>query len=528
MVQKRENTSMSVGESKSQFLRSVLTGPLGIVIMTILMGISAAPVRGAETSILGQNNPAMDYDAIQNAVDNYDVVNLQGTFDFTNMTVTQGPLMITRNVTIRGEEPTGSFAADLDNWLDERDWPTKIVVNNVNPGITMKIDNPGGTVELTNLSIESGLEYVIMIGDGPWPSAPRDACKDLSIKNCKIVGTHGRSGCVTTWGGLTGILNLEGNHIAGHWCVSDGAFWANFPSGCRWEVYSNTIVATQTCMDLTASEGISIVKNHCEGPAMLYSPDTRGEILVRDNMMLQSGHNVYQGNNAFGIAVSHKDGFSGGEISGNTIDMNPSEDRQLNPSSAISLANYEVLAGAHGMLVQDNTIEGKADFGIVLDNGARDNIIRRNNLVNFTAHQFGPWGAAQVVLDQCHNNLFTRNIIGSIDSEAFGGIVCRGTNNDIIRNDFTGSNIAGLTSCDQPCVILGVDSEKNLVFESGCFPPGTGNATEQVVDISREPTPRGDGGPTTNIVVGHSADILADDINPGIGQRILEALTVLD
>jgi len=528
MAQKRKNTSVSVGESKPQFLRRVLAATLGIVIMAGSMGIGAAPARGAQTTILGQNNPAVDFNAVQNAVDNYDIVNLQGKFDFTDMIVINGPLKITRDVIIQGAEPTGSFAPEPGNWVDERDWPTKIIVNNTSPGITMKIDNPGGKVEFVNLSIESGSEYVIMIGDGPWPSASRVACKDFSIKNCKIVGTHGRAGCVATWGGLTGILNLEGNHIAGHWCVSDGAFWAGFPSGCRWEVYSNTIIATQTCMDLTASEGISIENNHCEGPVMLYSPDTRGEIIVRDNIMIQSGHNIYQGNNAFGIAVSHGEGFSGGEIGGNTIEMNPTENLQLNPSSAISLANYEVLAGAHGLLVQDNTIAGKADFGIVLDNGASDNIIRRNNLVNFTAHQFGPWGAAQVVLDQSHSNLFIRNVIGPLGLGAFGGIVCRGTDNDIIQNDYTGSNIAGLTSSDQPCVILGAASKRNLVFESGGLPPGTGGSTEQVLDLPREPTSRGAGGTTSNIVVGHSADVLAEDINPGVGQRVREALAILD
>ena len=99
------------------------------------------------------------------------------------MIVASGPLMITRDVIIQGDEPSGSFAPEPSNWVDERQWLTKIVVNNTNPGITMKIDNPGGTVELVNLSIRSGSEYVIMIGDGPWPSAPRDACKDLIIKN---------------------------------------------------------------------------------------------------------------------------------------------------------------------------------------------------------------------------------------------------------------------------------------------------------------------------------------------------------
>jgi len=527
MAQKRKKTSISVSEQKPQFSQIALTSTLSIIIVAVSM-ISAAPALATETTIFSQNDPAIDFDAVQNAVDSYDIVNLQGTFDFTNMTVANGPLMITRDVIIRGEEPTGSYAPDLDSWVDEREWPTKIVVYNTYSGFTMKIDNPGGTVELVNLSIESSSEYVIVIGDGPWPSAPRGACKDLMIKNCKIVGTHGRADCVATWGGLTGIFNLEGNHIIGYWCVSDGAFWSGFPSGCRWEVHSNAIVATQTCMDLTSSEGIRIENNHCEGPVILYSPSTRGEIILRDNYMIQSGHNIYQGNNAFGIAVSHEEGFKGGEISGNSIEMNPTENIQLTPSSAISLATYEVLEGAYGLLVQDNIISGKADFGIVLDNGASDNIIRRNNLVNFTAHQFGPWGAAQVLLDQSRNNIFTRNMIGALDPEAFGGIVCRGTDNDIIRNDFTDSNIAGLTSSDQSCVILGTASKRNLVFESDGLLPGMVDATEQVLDLPREPTPRGDGGTTSNIVVGHSEDVLAEDINPGVGQRLKDALAILD
>jgi hypothetical protein len=105
--------------------------------------------------------------------------------------------------------------------------------------------------------------------------------------------------------------------------------------------------------------------------------------------------------------------------------------------------------------------------------------------------------------------------------------VCRGTDNDIIRNDYTGSSIPGLTSSDQPCVILGAASERNLVFESDSLPPGTGCSTEQVLDLPREPTSGEAGDTTGNIVVGHSADMLAEDINPGIGQRVREALAIL-
>jgi hypothetical protein len=76
-------------------------------------------------------------------------------------------------------------------------------------------------------------------------------------------------------------------------------------------------------------------------------------------------------------------------------------------------------------------------------------------------------------------------------------------------------------------VILGAASEGNLVFESCGLPQATGSSTEQVLDLPREPDPQKAGSTTTNIVVGHSADILAEDINPGVGQRVREALAVL-
>ena len=55
------------------------------------------------------------------------------------------------------------------------------------------------------------------------------------------------------------------------------------------------------------------------------------------------------------------------------------------------------------------------------------------------------------------------------------------TYNDIARNDYTRSHIPGLTSSDQPCVILGDVSEDNLVFKSGDLPEEMGGPTEQVL-----------------------------------------------
>jgi hypothetical protein len=85
-----------------------------------------------------------------------------------------------------------------------------------------------------------------------------------------------------------------------------------------------------------------------------------------------------------------------------------------------------------------------------------------------------------------------------------------------------------LTSSDQPCLILDVESENNLVFESEGFPQGTGGTTEQILELCREPGCGQRHCATTNVVVGHSADVLAEDINPGVGQRVKDALSNLE
>ncbi len=108
----------------------------------------------------------------------------------------------------------------------------------------------------------------------------------------------------------------------------------------------------------------------------------------------------------------------------------------------------------------------------------------------------------------CDRNLFTRNTIGPLGDGATAGVMCEGSSNDFIRNDYTQSGIPGVTAGAISCVWLAnsydpdtgdliAEPENNLVFEPGGFPPGT-TAAEQVLDDPRELT-----GTTTNAVVGH-------------------------
>jgi len=472
------------------------------------MGIGTAPAQGAETTLLGQNNPAVDYKAVQNAVDHYDIVNLQGTFNFANRTSTKGPIMVTRDVIIRGEEPVGRFSPDQDNWVDERDWSTEIVVVNGNPGTIIRIDNPGGIVELVNLSITTVFGGVIDVGD-LGARAARDACKDLHIRNCNIIITTpgGGASCIATSGGLMGTCYLEGCYLMGPYCIGEWALWQGFMGNSKWEIHANTLISiAKGCIQTYGSKDFRMENNQCEGTSISFCNSTQGEIVIKNNTMIQSGHFVARGQSyAWGLDVSHQSGFRGGEISGNLIQMNPSKNVSL-LAFAMGFAtdspgtSYDVPAGAQGLLIQDNTTIGKADFGIVLDFGASDNIIRRNYLEGLTAVQSGAYseyGAAQIgILSGCENNVLRDNVIGPLGFGARAGIYCEGNNNDIIRNDFTKSSILGLTAGDMPCVILGPGSKRNLVFEPDGFPSGT-TAADQVLDDSCDRV-----GMTTNILVG--------------------------
>jgi len=482
--------------STRRFLKCVLAAATGVL---IAVGV---PVQGqTETAVNAADYTShivAQFDAVQNAVDNFDIVTLKGTFDFPP--ACGRALTITRSVTLRGENDAEGNRANI------------MANNNNKPAVF--IDSPGSTVELDNLHIESASERIIHVG-AIW-AAPWDACKDLTVTNCEILGTSSGCAAIGTFGSVTGTIYLEGNHITGSWCAGDWIWWVGPSSNCKWEVYSNNLVATQMCLDAIASKGVRIEDNICEGPGILHCPATEGEIVVRDNVMLQSGHFVFGGNNiASGMIVSHGDGFSGGLISGNTVVMEPTENLNWSPDAAgipaIWLGDAFAGKGAHRLLVQDNTTTGKADFAIALTHNASDNIVRHNNLKGFTATKHSIFGATQILLDSgCENNVFRDNIIGPLGNGALAGIWCAGDNNDFVRNDYMQSGISGLTAAGIPCVLLAnqvnpatgevLDApENNLVFEPGGFPPGaTTAATEQVLDEPRELT-----GTTTNIVVGH-------------------------
>jgi hypothetical protein len=163
---------------------------------------------------------------------------------------------------------------------------------------------------------------------------------------------------------------------------------------------------------------------------------------------------------------------------------------------------------------------GEADYPILLVDGSSNNVFAANNLSGIIARKVDVFSACQIAIDPgCDKNTFTDNTIGPLGDGATVGVACGGNGNSFIKNDYRLSGIQGLSASDIPCLVLDTVAADNLVHESGRFPPGTGGATEQVLDLPRELT-----GTTTNRVIGHSADALADGINPGIGQHMKDVL----
>jgi hypothetical protein len=76
--------------------------PKMIVSLFTVMAIFSLTPAEAQITIVGQNNPTIDIQAVQKVVDQGGTINLKGTFDFGN----EGRVNITKDVKIIGETNT--------------------------------------------------------------------------------------------------------------------------------------------------------------------------------------------------------------------------------------------------------------------------------------------------------------------------------------------------------------------------------------------------------------------------------------
>ncbi|MFC2046169.1 hypothetical protein ACFLTC_01435, partial [Chloroflexota bacterium] len=83
-------------------MRKRVSTMVAVVLMALLVVASAPPAAGAQYDIvvIGSNDPDLDVNKVQWAVDNYNRILLKGTFDFGDW----GTVAVTRDVEIHGEK----------------------------------------------------------------------------------------------------------------------------------------------------------------------------------------------------------------------------------------------------------------------------------------------------------------------------------------------------------------------------------------------------------------------------------------
>ena len=195
---------------------------------------------------------------------------------------------------------------------------------------------------------------------------------------------------------------------------------------------------------------------------------TGNKNVISDNSI----SDVYQ----YGISITNN---NNAVVSGNTI-------------SSVERYDGIIINSNTGTLVSGNTISDVSNYGIRLIRG-----------------------------DSC---MVTGNKLVDLENAKCGvNIDARSVDNNIVKNDYKESGLPGWEE-GYGCVFISqYFTDNNFVFESGCFPQGTGGAKYQVLDEIAYLT-----GETTNRVVGHKAGYLTEETHPGIGQKIQELSEVLE
>ncbi|MHC4581170.1 MAG: NosD domain-containing protein, partial [Planctomycetota bacterium] len=141
--------------------------------------------------------------------------------------------------------------------------------------------------------------------------------------------------------------------------------------------------------------------------------------------------------------------------------------------------------------------------------------VARSGYTNVVGNTVSGTALSGLLLYRSSNCIATQNTFSGLDALDAVVFVDRGVgvddqagNHSIMGNDYTQVGSTGFG-----CVALWASND-NYVFESGNFPPGTGGATNNILDYG-----------TNNRVVGHPANHVSD---PGIGQQLQQISAELD
>jgi len=251
---------------------------LFIILVVALVGLGTVARSQTSTHIYGADDPAVDVQAVQDAVDTYDIVYLQGTFDLGDKRV-----RIKRSVEILGggTDAHGQYLTRIEGGM------LGALCANVDPDVEWAVRD-------------------IEFDGGSNPILTRDS-KHFEVTGCSISldsTTDGR-GIALVSNGVTGSAIIKDNYID----VSGVANW-------RWGIFTQSIFADVEVVGNTVNNfcttgiwvnsagNIQITDNTITaGPAgptdyrngilvgsWSLPPGDRGNIEVTDNTIITGGH----------------------------------------------------------------------------------------------------------------------------------------------------------------------------------------------------------------------------------------------
>jgi hypothetical protein len=453
---------------------------------------------GGAITIVGQNNPAVDPAAIQSAVDQYQIVTLQGTFDFG----TDGGVLITQpNVSLKGPAiingggapfwvPWFSSSADLRNLF------------------IIGINAPG--VKVCDLTIDTqGNADGILVTSAGETEATGEVIK---LKNNTIIAPGWGLGIVLLFrGGWPTVIS--GNTINANIGISD--FWTGYTLNQNWEISKPVgqsgqldIMNNNITVSGLINEGINLYGwpvtgaelQNVQGLVLPAPPDwgDNGPVKVTDNLIHLNAAQFYNQ----GIAIGHSaSGLNNCTVRNNTITGNAYRGITQFPYARDNVINGNDLSGLV-MMWESVLISGR-------------NITCTNNIMGQSIPQPNPF-----------NRLFTSSLIlWSVNWHPPDTPMPLPTENCVIRNnDYRGTGLQGwdeglgciliLSDIDWP-LWSGVSTEvkNNFIKETGRFPRGTGGPSKQILEFIGE-----NGLVYNNRIIGHPAN----KFSSGIGQKIKE------
>jgi hypothetical protein len=431
------------------------------MMVLVVTAVASAPAQAATTTVYGTDAFPADVNAVQFAVDNFQHVILDGTFDFGT-----GWVDITMpDLTLEGSE-NGCL-------IKNGDWAFFVSTDGVNTpsNLTIRdlvIDNPGGYgIYIYNVKVPGNLTVV-------------EGC---TITNAIYQGIH--------WCNNWGSAMICGNTITGH---------------------TNSYgIGTHDNAGSTPDDFLKIIGNTIDGRAGLVSLRNDMAVTIEDNSVRVASAGI--GFQSAGMLFTQRDPgiVIPGVVQNNSIEM-------LGSSFALFIGDF--YHGACNVLVQGNTIFGYCQVGLWTGPWGGWNTIMNNDFSGLTTYDAQVWASARH--DVFTKNIFGPvEYITAIDmffAPHPMNVPEPTSYNTFMKNDY---RLTGLPGWDYGagCILMGFDwsygsypvndVSNNLIFESGGFPEDTGGAKFHVNDLG-----------FNNRVIGHPAVGIT---NPGIGQDIQEA-----